>query len=133
MATKKKNVKVELPKKSVELDNPYMQNGIMYNSSAPMSQHLLFVPEEPTDNPSLKYKCSGTLQSFADGTTEFVRSVRKRSVAKRLAQTEYGLLSKTADGYYLVQFRIPADGKHNYSRIIRNEALEIADVLSNEK
>jgi len=133
MATKKSNnVKIELPKKTIDIKNPVLKDGTMYNSHEAMEQHVLFVPDEPGENPDLKYKCSGQLNSYADGTVEFIRTVRKRSVAERLAKTDYGLLSKTADGYYLVQFRIPADGKHNYSKIIRNESLEIADVLSYE-
>lgn len=129
----KKNrvTKVERQGKTIELENPVTISGSLMNCPNAQAQHVLFLPDdaESMDNPKLRYRCSGKLNSYTDGTIEFVRTVRPKTQAKELVKTERGRVSLTLDNFYLLTLRVPADGKHDVSKIIRNEAAEIADAM----
>lgn len=141
MATKKKATKVkinvnnkdkvvvETERRNVELERGIIQEGTMINSPMQMKQQVLFVPANCAPRPELRYRCSGKLQSFEDGTVEFVRTTRKRSNARELVKTDNGKLSLTLDNYYLITIRIPADTLNKVSQIIKDEAMMMAEVM----
>lgn len=131
--SKSRKVVVETDTRTVELECGIVQEGTIVNSPMQMKQHVLFVPDNPAERPELRYRCSGRLQSFADGTVEFVRSTRKRSQARELVKTDNGRMSLTLDNYYLITIRIPADSLQNVSNIIRDEAMMMAEIMEGEK
>lgn len=120
---------VETESRTIELERGIVQEGTIVNSPMQMRQHVLFVPDNSVTRPELRYRCSGRLQSFEDGTIEFTRSTRKRSQARELVKTDNGRLSLTLDNYYLITIRIPADTLNKVSQIIKDEAMMMAEVM----
>ena len=128
---KSNRVVVETQTRTVELERGIVQEGTIVNSPMQMRQHVLFVPDNSVPRPELRYRCSGRLQSFEDGTIEFTRSTRKRSQARELVKTDNGRLSLTLDNYYLITIRIPADTLNKVSQIIKDEAMMMAEIMEN--
>ena len=125
----RKNIKVELPHNSVELETPVSKTGILYNSPVPGKQHVLFVPDNPGENEEIKYSACGRLASYRDGTVEFVRARSHKSNATQLAKLDHGTFSKTSTDYYRFQLNVPCELKAKLSNIIRDETMQVLDVI----
>ena len=125
----KKKIKIELPTRTVVLENAVMLPGVMYNTPTAMGQKLMFVPDDPVDREGLKWEGNGKCFSMRDGTAEFIRKVRKKGKSTQLVHTEHGVLTKRCDGYMQVTITVADDGENKVKEIIKNEAAQIADAL----
>ena len=125
----RKNVKVDLPLRKVELEAPFSKVGILYNSPVPGRQHVLFVPENPSDNDALKYRVKGRIQSMADGTIEFTRERSHASKATRLATFDNGYLCKTSQDMYDFKVSVPCENKDKLAAIISDHAGKVLEII----